>query len=114
MEGRRLGSVSSATGEICCGNSSNLVLTYRPYGLAVPYRKFHDKFASIVGSHGGRPHWAKEHVLKPKDLEALYPDFGKFKEVVARVDPAGIMRSEYVRRHIVGEDIPRRFFKERA
>jgi L-gulonolactone oxidase len=33
---------------------------------------------------------------------------------MARVDPEGIMRSEYVRRHIEGEDIPRRVFKERS
>lgn len=88
-------------------------LTCSPYGLAVPYRKFHDKFASIIATFNGRPHWAKEHVLKPKDLEVLYPDFQKFRDVMKRVDPDGVMRGEYVRRHIEGEDVPRRVFKER-
>jgi L-gulonolactone oxidase len=52
--------------------------------------------------------------LKPKDLEVLYPEFNNFKDVMNRVDPGGVMRSEYVRRHIEGEDIPRRVFKERS
>jgi L-gulonolactone oxidase len=79
----------------------------------VPYRQFHDKFASLLASHGGRPHWAKQHALGPKELEALYPQFGDFRQVIQRVDPDGIMRSEYVRRHIEGEDLPARIFKER-
>ncbi|WVR06534.1 hypothetical protein IAU60_003565 [Kwoniella sp. DSM 27419] len=89
------------------------VVTYRPYGLAVPYRKFHEKFASILASHGGRPHWAKQHSLRPKELEALYPKFSEFRAVLDRVDPDGIMRSENVRRHIDGEDLPDRMFKAR-
>ncbi|OCF44373.1 D-arabinono-1,4-lactone oxidase [Kwoniella heveanensis CBS 569] len=89
------------------------VVTYRPYGLAVPYRKFHEKFASIIASYGGRPHWAKQHTLRPKDLEALYPKFNDFKDVLHRVDPNAIMRSENVRRHIDGENVPDRVFKTR-
>ncbi|WRT67989.1 uncharacterized protein IL334_004964 [Kwoniella shivajii] len=89
------------------------VVTYRPYGLAVPYRKFHEKFASLLASHGGRPHWAKQHTLRPKDLEAVYPKFNDFKDVLHRVDPNGIMRSENVRRHIDGENVPDRVFKTR-
>lgn len=81
--------------------------------MSVPYRKFHEKFASLLASHGGRPHWAKQHNLKPKDIEALYPQFGAFREVLHRVDPEGIMRSEYVRRHIDGENIDERVFKDR-
>ncbi|WVW84910.1 hypothetical protein I302_106946 [Kwoniella bestiolae CBS 10118] len=89
------------------------VVTYRPYGLAVPYRKFHEKFASLLASHGGRPHWAKQHSLRPKDLEAIYPKFNDFKSVLQRVDPNAIMRSENVRRHIDGENVPDRVFKTR-
>ncbi|WVQ85003.1 hypothetical protein IAT38_007167 [Cryptococcus sp. DSM 104549] len=89
------------------------VVTYRPYGLAVPYRKFHEKFAALLASHGGRPHWAKQHALGPKQLGALYPKFEDFRQVLYRVDPKGIMRSENVRRHIDGEDVPERMFKTR-
>ncbi|OCF57031.1 D-arabinono-1,4-lactone oxidase [Kwoniella mangroviensis CBS 10435] len=89
------------------------VVTYRPYGLAVPYRKFHEKFASLLASHGGRPHWAKQHSLRPKDLEVIYPKFNDFRSVLQRVDPNAIMRSENVRRHIDGENVPDRVFKTR-
>lgn len=51
--------------------------------------------------------------MKPKDIEALYPEFSKFTDTLAQVDPAGIMRNEYVRRHIEGEDISSRLFKRR-
>lgn len=87
------------------------IVTYRPYGLPVPYRKFQARFAEIAASHGGRPHWAKEHNLTPKGIEALYPKFGDFKAVLQRVDPEGVMRSEYVQRHIEGDDIATRLFK---
>ena len=86
----------------------------RPYGLPVPYRKFHERFASLLASHGGRPHWAKQHALKPKDVEMLYPKFNDFKQLLERVDPEGVMRSEYVRRHIEGEDVEERLFKKRV
>ncbi|TXT15992.1 hypothetical protein VHUM_00495 [Vanrija humicola] len=89
------------------------LVTFRPYGLAVPYRVFQNRFAQICAAHGGRPHWAKEHDLTPKGVEALYPKFEDFKRVVARVDPDGVLRSEYTRRHFDGEDIDARFFKER-
>lgn len=89
------------------------VVSYRPYGLPVPYRKFHEKFAALLAAHGGRPHWAKQHTLRPKDVEALYPQFQEYKQVLKRVDPNGIMRSEYVRRHIDGENVPDRVFKTR-
>ena len=85
----------------------------RPYGLAVPYRKFHARFAEILTRYDGRPHWAKEHTLRPKQISALYPNFDKFKDVVKRVDPDGIMRSEYVRRHFEGEEVSQRIFKDR-
>ncbi|KAK8858782.1 hypothetical protein IAR55_003012 [Kwoniella newhampshirensis] len=89
------------------------VVTYRPYGLSVPYRAFHSRFASLLSSHGGRPHWAKQHTLRPKQIEALYPKFNDFVDLINKVDPEGVMRSEYVRRHIEGEDLGDRMFKAR-
>lgn len=89
------------------------VVTYRPYGLPVPYRKYQGRFAEICAEHGGRPHWAKEHSLTPKGIEALYPRYVDFKSTLQRVDPNGVMRSEYTRRHIDGEDVATRIFKRR-
>lgn len=89
------------------------IVQYRPYGLAVPYRKFQAGFAKICAEHGGRPHWAKEHDLGPKEIEAMYEKSGEWKDVVKRVDPEGVLRNEYIRRHFEGDDIPARLFKKR-
>jgi L-gulonolactone oxidase len=94
---------------------SRIVLTSnRPYGLPVPYRKLQEKFAAILHAHNGRPHWAKEHGLRPKEVEHMYPKFKEYKQVIQRVDPEGVLRSEYIRRHIEGENIDERLFKKRS
>ncbi|ORX37208.1 D-arabinono-1,4-lactone oxidase [Kockovaella imperatae] len=90
------------------------VVTYRPYGLPVPYRQFQKRFSSICADHGGRPHWAKQHSLEPKSIENLYPNFSQYLQVLNRVDPQGILRSEYVKRHIEGVPISGRMFKKRS
>lgn len=89
------------------------VVTYRPYGLPMPYREFQEKFSSLLKSYGGRPHWAKQHVLGPKTLEVIYPKFKDFQQLLRRVDPSGVLLSENVRRHVVGENIPDRLFERR-
>jgi L-gulonolactone oxidase len=61
------------------------------------------------------PHWAKAHELRPADLAKLYPRFGDYVKVLEDVDPRGLFRNEYVRRHIYGEtapDVHARVFKK--
>jgi len=43
----------------------------------------------IFRAHGGRPHWAKRHSLTASDVDALYPDAGRFRAVRAAHDPHG-------------------------
>lgn len=86
----------------------------RPYGHNVPYRRLFDVYENIVARHGGKPHWAKAHALRPADLRKLYPKFSDFVAVLESVDPNGLFRNEYVRRHIFGEqgpDVHGRVFK---
>ncbi|KAJ6476006.1 D-arabinono-1,4-lactone oxidase-domain-containing protein [Mycena vitilis] len=88
----------------------------QPYGLNVPYRRFFAGYEAIVARHGGRPHWAKAHHFGPKDLGRLYPRFGEFVKVLTEVDPDGVLRNEYVRRHVFGEEggqVGERVFKAR-
>ncbi|KZV72286.1 L-gulonolactone/D-arabinono-1,4-lactone oxidase [Peniophora sp. CONT] len=89
------------------------IMQYKPYGFNVPYRTLFRKFEDIVARHGGRPHWAKAHHLRPADLRAMYPRFDDFSAVLHRIDPSGMMRNEYVSRHIMGENIGERIFKPR-
>lgn len=89
---------------------------FRPYGFNVPYRRFFNAFERIAAQLGGKPHWAKTHTLRPAELRALYPKFPDFVKVLEDVDPSGLFRSEYVRRHIFGElgpDVHNRIFKPR-
>ncbi|CAL1697949.1 unnamed protein product [Somion occarium] len=92
------------------------IIQYKPYGFNVPYRKLFAQFEAILAKHGGRPHWAKAHSLKPVELRRLYPRFDDFIRVLEDVDPRGMFRNEYVQRHLFGMDGPRwgeRVFKVR-
>ena len=57
------------------------------------YAGFFRDCESIFRAAGGRPHWGKLHGLKRQDLEALYPDLGKFDELRARLDPKDLFLS---------------------
>ena len=83
----------------------------RPYGFNVPYRRLFEAYETIVTRHGGRPHWAKAHALRPSELRKLYPKFDDFVDVLNLYDPDGVFRNEYVRRHIYGEEVHARVFK---
>lgn len=45
---------------------------------------------------GARPHWGKLFTVPVADLPGLYPRFGDFAELAARLDPAGTFRGGYV------------------
>ncbi|KAH8101328.1 L-gulonolactone/D-arabinono-1,4-lactone oxidase [Cristinia sonorae] len=80
------------------------LIQYKPYGLNVPYRKLFEHFEDLVSRHGGRPHWAKAHRLRPDDLRKHYPRFDAFVRVLETVDPNGMFRNPYVDRHIFGKE----------
>ncbi|KAF9006947.1 gulonolactone oxidase Lgo1 [Cyathus striatus] len=80
------------------------IVQYKPYGFNVPYRKLFDGYEKIVARHGGRPHWAKAHRLRPETLRKLYPKFDDFIRVIDSVDSV---------RHIMGRPIDSRVFKLR-
>jgi FAD-linked oxidoreductase len=65
----------------------------------------HDRYfravESIVGGVGGRPHWGKLHHQDAVTLERLYPRFGEWREVRARLDPSGVFANDYLDR-VVG------------
>lgn len=102
--------LSPSNGQITCWIG---IVQYKPYGYNAPYRRFFDYFEDLAGKYGGRPHWAKAHKLKPDDLRKLYPRFDDFVRILKSVDSNGLFRNEYVRRHILGEPIDTRVFKER-
>ncbi|KAJ8587958.1 L-gulonolactone D-arabinono-1,4-lactone oxidase [Rhizopogon salebrosus TDB-379] len=93
------------------------IVQFKPYGFDVPYKKLFERFEAILYRHGGRPHWAKPHHLRPETLRRLYPQFDHFIRVLHAVDSRGMFRNEYVERHIFGKTGPEyddRVFKRRA
>lgn len=44
---------------------------------------------AIFRAHGGRPHWAKRHMLTRADVDTLYPLSERYRAVRRMADPAG-------------------------
>jgi L-gulonolactone oxidase len=74
------------------------VIMYRPYGLPVPYKRYWQAYEDIMRGCGGRPHWAKAHGLKAKDLAQIYPKWQDFLALRAKLDPNKIFMNGYLER----------------
>jgi FAD/FMN-containing dehydrogenase len=61
----------------------------------LPFWPYFNDIEPIFRAYGGRPHWAKKHTLKAKELEPLYPEWSKFMEIRKRMDPEGIFLNDY-------------------
>lgn len=56
------------------------------------------KLTRITRDHGGRIYLAKDALLPVEDFEAMYPEAGSFRSVLAQIDPQGRMASPMARR----------------
>lgn len=65
------------------------------------YRSYFALVEPIFRKYGGRPHWGKIHSLGAADLHRLYPDFGRFLDLRARLDPRGRLVNDHLA-HLFG------------
>lgn len=65
------------------------------------YRAYFDLIEPIFWKYGGRPHWGKIHSLGAGDLQRLYPDFERFLDLRARLDPRGRLLNDHLA-HLFG------------
>lgn len=56
------------------------------------------RLAAITQDHGGRVYLAKDALLSPDALRAMYPGLPQFQEVLRRVDPDAVFTSDQARR----------------
>jgi L-gulonolactone oxidase len=61
-------------------------------------QKYFLAFERIARSMEGRPHWGKLHYRSANDLAPLYPEFNKFLDVRAHLDPDRRFNNDYLRR----------------
>ncbi|KAI0213805.1 L-gulonolactone oxidase [Lamellibrachia satsuma] len=90
----------------CCGQDSCYIniLSYRPYGKAIPHDSYWKAYQDIVFKAGGRPHWAKDHTLTSDVLSGMYPGWQQFSSVRRRLDPNGMFTNAYVDRLLGASD----------
>lgn len=52
----------------------------------------------ITLNSGGRVYLAKDHFLKPEQFRHMYPDVGRFEQILQEIDPYRVMQSDMSRR----------------
>jgi FAD-linked oxidoreductase len=68
------------------------------------YDYFFADFEPMYREAGGRPHWGKLHSLGRAELTELYPEFERFLELRAQLDPSGKFLNPHLAK-LFGENI---------
>jgi L-gulonolactone oxidase len=78
------------------GRTSGWIAVHQYRG--VPYEHYFQGVEAIMADYEGRPHWGKMHFMSAATLRTRYPEWDRFAEVRARLDPDGTFRNDYVDR----------------
>ena len=66
------------------------------------YEPYFREVEAIMRPLGGRPHWGKLHYQDHRSLREVYPAWGRFASVRARLDPHGRFTNAYLDRVLGG------------
>jgi FAD-linked oxidoreductase len=66
--------------------------------LGMEYESYFRGVEAIMDEYDGRPHWGKRHYQSAATLAPRYPEWARFAEVRARLDPEGRFENDYTRR----------------
>jgi FAD-linked oxidoreductase len=66
--------------------------------LGMEYESYFRGVEAIMDDYGGRPHWGKRHYQSAATLAERYPEWERFTDIRARLDPEGRLENDYTRR----------------
>ncbi len=78
------------------GRTSAWIAVHRAKG--VDYTDYFQGVESIMNDYDGRPHWGKLHFQDAASLAPRYPQWDRFMETRAKLDPSGVFRNTYTTR----------------
>ena len=68
-----------------------------------PVSRLLPKIERELAPFGARPHWGKLFTIEPTVLQSRYPRLPDFKQLVAKYDPKGKFRNEFLARNLYGK-----------
>lgn len=78
------------------GRETAYIALHSYQGMA--WQDFFQTAQDIAIGYGGRPHWGKRHSLDAASLAKLYPEWDRFMDVRAKLDPTGLFVNDHLRR----------------
>jgi FAD/FMN-containing dehydrogenase len=64
----------------------------------MPFDEYFAGCEAIFRNHRGRPHWGKMHSLSARELQDMYPQWGRFHAVRRQLDPGGMFMNDHLGR----------------
>jgi FAD/FMN-containing dehydrogenase len=78
------------------GRENAYIACHLPTGT--PFERYFRGVEAIMDRVGGRPHWGKMHFQTAETLAPRYPEWSRFQDVRAKLDPEGRFRNAYLDR----------------
>lgn len=76
------------------GRDSIAISVHHNAGL--PFETFFKDLEPIFVEFGGRPHWAKKHWRRARQLQPLYAEWEKFQDIRTSLDPEGFFMNDHL------------------